>query len=89
MLQTSLLVMKSLNKTVTPIFYSIVCPLFPKAIILTFISSLGASPGQLMPWPVVRRPSLAFLIFNISITISWKWLKLSGRHCGNMEIQNY
>ena len=37
MLQTSLLLMKSLNKTVTPIFLSVVCSLFPKAIFLTFI----------------------------------------------------
>ena len=32
MLQTSLLLMKSLNKTETPIFLSVVCFLFPKAI---------------------------------------------------------
>ena len=37
MLQTSLLLMKSLNKTETPIFKSVVCSLFPKAIFLTFI----------------------------------------------------
>ena len=37
MLQTSLLLMKSLNKTETPIFLSVVCSLFPKAIFLTFI----------------------------------------------------
>ena len=37
MLQTSLLLMKSLNKTETPIFLSVVCYLFPKAIFLTFI----------------------------------------------------
>ena len=36
MLQTSLLLMKSLNKTETPIFLSVVCSLFPKAIFLTF-----------------------------------------------------
>ena len=29
--------MKSLNKTETPIFLSVVCSLFPKAIFLTFI----------------------------------------------------
>ena len=40
MLQTSLLLMKSLNKTKTPIFLSVVCSLFPKAIFLTFITSL-------------------------------------------------
>ena len=39
MLQTSLLLMKSLNKTETPIFLSVVWSLFPKAIFLTFISS--------------------------------------------------
>ena len=37
MLQTSLLLMKSLNKTETPIFLSVMCSLFPKAIFLTFI----------------------------------------------------
>ena len=42
-----------------------------------------------MPWPVVSRPSLAFHIFDVSSrTISWIELKLSGRHCGDMEIQN-
>ena len=39
MLQTSLLLMKSLNKTETPIFLSVVCSLFPKVIFLTFISN--------------------------------------------------
>ena len=37
MLQTSLLLMKSLNKTETPIFLSVVCSLFSKAIFFTFI----------------------------------------------------
>ena len=37
MLQTSLLLMKSLDKTETPIFLSVVWSLFPKAIFLTFI----------------------------------------------------
>ena len=37
MLQTSLLLMKSLNKTETSIFVSEVCSLFLKAIFLTFI----------------------------------------------------
>ena len=37
MLQTSLLLMKSLNKTETLIFLSVVRSLFPKAIFLTFI----------------------------------------------------
>ena len=36
-LQTSLLLMKSLNKTETPIFLSAVCSLFLNAIFLTFI----------------------------------------------------
>ena len=35
MLQTSLLLIKSLNKTETPIFKSVVCSLFPKAIFFT------------------------------------------------------
>ena len=37
MKQTSLLLMKSLNKTETLIFLSVVCSLFPKAVFLTFI----------------------------------------------------
>ena len=37
MLQTSLLLMKSLNKTETPTFLSVVCSLFPKAMFFTFI----------------------------------------------------
>ena len=37
MLQTSLLLMKSLNKTETPIFLFVVCSLFSKAIFFTFI----------------------------------------------------
>ena len=37
MLQASLLLMKRLNKTETPIFLSVVCFLFPKAIFLSFI----------------------------------------------------
>ena len=37
MLQTSLLHMKSLNKTETPIFLFVVCSLFPKAIFFTLI----------------------------------------------------
>ena len=40
-LQTSLLLMKSLNKTETPIFLSVVCSVFPKAIFLTFIAYRG------------------------------------------------
>ena len=37
MWQTSLLLMKSLNKTETLIFLFVVCSLFPKAIFLMFI----------------------------------------------------
>ena len=37
MLQTSLLLIKGLNKTETLIFLSVVCSLFSKAIFLTFI----------------------------------------------------
>ena len=37
MLRTSLMLMKSLNETETPIFLSVVCSLFPKAVFLTFI----------------------------------------------------
>ena len=39
MLQTSLLLMKSLNKTETPIFLSAVCSLLPNAIFFMFISN--------------------------------------------------
>ena len=46
MLQTSLLLMKSLNKTETPIFLSEVCSLFPKAIFLTFICYRLIKNGQ-------------------------------------------
>ena len=42
MLQTSLLLMKSLNKTETPIFLSVVCSLFPKAIFFMFIVIIGS-----------------------------------------------
>ena len=37
MLQASLLLMKSLNKTETPIFLTVVGSLFPKAIFFMFI----------------------------------------------------
>ena len=40
MLQTSFLLMESLNKTETPIFLSVVCSLFPKTIFLTFIFNI-------------------------------------------------
>ena len=39
-LETSLLLMKSLNKTETPIFLSVVCSLFPKAIFYVYFSTL-------------------------------------------------
>ena len=37
MLQISLLLMKNFNRTVTPIYLSVVCSLFPKEIFLTAI----------------------------------------------------
>ena len=58
---------------------------------LTFISSPGAllQVTYAMTCCPSVRPSLAFHIFDISSrTISWIELKLKGRHCGNMEIQN-
>ena len=39
MLQTSVLLMKCLNKTETLIFLSVVCSLFPKTIFFTFIAN--------------------------------------------------
>ena len=53
MLQTSLLLMNSLNKTETPIFLSVVCSLFPKAIFLTFI--LTSKAGDLVQTKRTRR----------------------------------
>ena len=38
--------MKSLNKTETPIFLSVVCSLFPKAIFLTFSLTLVFSDSK-------------------------------------------
>ena len=38
MLRTLLLLMKSLSKTETPIFQSVVCSLFPVTIFLTFLT---------------------------------------------------
>ena len=46
MLQTSLLLMKSLNKTETPIFLSVVCSLFPEAIFLTLFYFCRNCTGQ-------------------------------------------
>ena len=40
MLQPSLLHMKGLNKTETPIFLSVVCSLFSEAIFLSFFTTL-------------------------------------------------
>ena len=48
MLQTLLLLMKSLNKTETPISLSVVCSLFPKAIFLTFILILTQLSGPVI-----------------------------------------
>ena len=40
MMQTSLMLMKSLNKTKTPIFQSVVCSLFPKAIFFSLLQRM-------------------------------------------------
>ena len=62
--------------------------------IIEFCCLLISSPRALLQVNLCRgllsvvRSSLAFHIFDISRTISWIELKLSGRHCGNMEIQN-
>ena len=60
-----------------------------------FFKFTGAASGQLMPWSVVCRasvacrPSFAFHIFDISSRhVSQIELKLSGQHCDYMEIQN-
>ena len=60
-------------------------------IMICSVSCLISSPGVSLCHGLlsVVRPSLAFHIFDISSrTVSWIELKLSGRHCGNMEIQN-
>ena len=73
MLQTSLLLMKSLNKTETPIFLSVVCSLFPKAIFLTFIPQSNEPKQnkhiqnqyqtlpQTLPQAILQAASQAFL----------------------------
>ena len=48
MLQTSLLLMKSLNKTETSIFQSVVCSLFTKIIVLTFIWKKNLNSAVIM-----------------------------------------
>ena len=59
---TSLLLMKSLNKTETPIFVSVVCSLFPKANFLTFIPlPLGVWEG--LRFVIVALPRLFFYPF--------------------------
>ena len=53
------------------------------------LSIFSFALGQLMPWLAVYHLLLAFHVFDISSrTMSWIELNLSGRHCGNMEIQN-
>ena len=47
MLQTSLLLMKSLTKTETPIFLSLVCSLFPKAIFFDVYFMCKKANGKL------------------------------------------
>ena len=62
-------------------------------ILILFI--IISSPGTLLQvslchgqLSVVCCSLLAFHIFDISRTKSWIELKLSGRHCANIEIQN-
>ena len=50
MLQTPLLLLKSLNKTETPIFLSVVCSLFLKAIFLTFILQTDNEDSDQTAW---------------------------------------
>ena len=51
MLQTSLVLMKSLNKTETPIFLCVECFLYPKAIFLTFIRKTFSNfIADTVPW---------------------------------------
>ena len=62
MLQPSLLLMISLNKTETSFFLSVVCSLFPRAIVLTFIYNMFfVSKGNhifLFVWCGITRVSL-------------------------------
>ena len=72
------------------------CPIVSSAGVLLQVSSPGAllqvslCHGLLsVVYPSSVRPLLTFHIFDISSrAISWIELKLSGSHCGNMEIQN-
>ena len=78
MLQTSLLLMKSLNKTETPIFKSVVCSLFPKAICLTFIilvHAISKSPSS----STIRAYQSAFgmLLPLSSNNILYLWISYS------------
>ena len=50
MLQTSLLLMKSLNKTETPIFIFVVCSLFPNAIFFYFYLHVFLHGMRLCMW---------------------------------------
>ena len=69
----------------------------PESFYVDVMFIIISSPGAL-PWRVVRRlsvvcpsvrPSLTFHVFDISSwAVSQIEVKLSGRHCGNMEIQN-
>ena len=63
MLQTSSLLIKSLSKTETPIFLSVMCSLFPKAIFLTFIKrnsiSHGKRIGPMILWNIKIKPTLS------------------------------
>ena len=52
MLQISLLLMKSLNKTETPIFSSIVCSVFPNAIFLMVVIPIDLKLQALFVWSV-------------------------------------
>ena len=79
----------SYNKKFCPLGFICPCPWAIYMYKIVYLLSWSFAPDQLMQWPVVCRPSLAFHIFDISSrTISWIELKLSRRHCGNMEIQN-
>ena len=67
MFPTSLLLMKSLNKTETPVFLSVVCSLFPKAIILTFtVRSNYIQRGSLSC--LNNYPAGAKRLYNVALT---------------------
>ena len=87
MLQTSLLLMKSLNKTETPIFLSVVCSLFPKAIFLTFIFlrlfdlrlfgfclfPLPFGVWEGLPFVIVALPGLFSYHFSVEVILVTYW----------------